>query len=289
MRLLKLAGYSDSRLHDPDGGGATGDPVDPDNPDGAGGGGTSDEKPDKDAALRDVAATIREAIAAARVPATPVVAIPAAPAGPSDALIRELEAESATVNAKINELANSGDVAGAFVVRDQFNAKVARLTAAPQADNTLVKTAVAVGERLARSENKDLFKRWGTEIRDIVNSMPLDERVQPDAWDKAVTRVKSNHIDELIAESSAAAVAEARKGFVPPPSAPGSRGARRLDGAASKLSEEQLWAADLCGVSPDEYAKSVAAEQAYDALPFKERGPFPGYPVVETHVQPGKF
>jgi hypothetical protein len=133
------------------------------------------------------------------------------------------------------------------------------------------------------------MSRWGEEVRRAVDSMPLEERVHPNAWDRAVRDVRANHFTELMDEQVTTRVAEARKTFAPPPSGPGSRGSRRLEGAAAKLSEEQVWGADLCGVAPDVYAKELARETAYDALPFKERGPFPGYPLVGNDVKPGGF
>jgi len=271
-----------SRFHDPDDSGGQGQPDDD-------GTGTSTPAPAAND-LKDVAASIRAAILEARAvaPVAPAFA-PAPVADNREATRRALLDEGAQVNAKFDELVNAGRASEAMALRDDFQRRANASLAAPQDDNVIVKTAVALGERAARNEHADVMKRWGDEVRRAVDGMPLDERVQPDAWDKAVSRVKTNHFDELFNERLTEKVEEAKRQFIPPPTAPGSRGTRPTTGAASKLNEEQLWGADLCGVDPAEYAKEFARETAYDALPFKERGPFPGYPLVSNVVKPGGF
>jgi hypothetical protein len=274
-----LPRFERSKMYDPDEPGGTGDPAtDPDA--GEPTPGTSD--------LKSVADSIRQAILEARAVTPPAPVIPVS-TGASDAARRALEEEGITVNAKFNEMVNAGQAAEAMAMRESFVQKVNRAYAQPAEDSAIVKTAVMLGERAARTEHKDVMSRWGDEVRRAVDALPLEERVLPDAWDKAVSRVKTNHFSELMDEQVNARVAEAKKQFVPPPIAPGSRGARRLEGAAAKLSEEQVWGADLCGVDANEYAKELAREVAYDALPFKERGPFPGYPIVSNDVKPGGF
>jgi len=270
-------------LYDPDDpGGMGGDPLDPDTP------AVVPDPPPPATDLKAVADSIRQAILESRA-ATPIVAPQPISFGPSDATRRALEDESAQVNAKFNELVNSGQAAEAMSMREAFVQKANRALAPAQDENVVVKTAIALGERAARTEHKPIMSRWGDEVRRTVEAMPLEERVQPDAWDKAVSRVKSNHFDEILNEQVTAKVDAARKTFAPPPATPGSRGARQLTGAAAKLSEEQIWGADLCGVAADEYAKELARETTYDALPFKERGPFPGYPILSNDVKPGGF
>jgi len=238
--------------------------------------------------LRAVVDGIKAAIAESRQAAVPVAPIVPAPVD-YDARRQALITEGEAINARVNELAAAGDMAGALAIRDEFNAKVNRSLAAPAGDSTMVKTAVQVGERLARTEHKDIMSRWGDEVRRSVEALPLDERVQPDAWDRAVAKVRTNHFDELMSEAVNGKVEEMKRTFVPPPSAPGSRGNRALTGAAAKLDEVQLYASDLCGVTPEEYAAQVKREETYDALPFKQRGPFPGYPVLDGPVTKGSF
>lgn len=288
MRFLRFLDRAPAmtRYFDPDDNGdGAAKPDDPENTETPVGDPPPPAVPPAGADLKAVADSIKQAILESRGSGAPI----AAPIADNSATIRALEAEAVTVNARINELANAGDVAQALAIRDQFNAKVARVTAAPEADNEIVRTAVTIGERLARTEHKDVMTRWGSEVTAIVNAMPLNERVNPNAWDRAVTRVKADHINELIDEQVNARVTEARKSFVPPPATPGARGARRLEGPAAKLTEEQLWGADICGVEPAAYAAELKRETDFDALPFRERAKFPGYPLVGDKVTPGGF
>jgi len=281
----ELSGVSRYRQYDPDDNGGQGDPdgqpeTQPPPP------------PPPSADLKSVADSIRQAILESRAAAPAVAPMPTFDTSASTR--RALEDESAQVNVKFNELVNSGQAAEAMAMRDAFIAKANRALAPAQDESAIVKTAVALGERAARTEHKDVMARWGDEVRRAVEAMPLDERVNPDAWDKAVSRVKSNHFDEILNEHVTMKVEAARKTFAPPPSAPGSRGARVLTGSAARLSEEQLWGADLCGVSADDYAKQLAREEAFDALPFRERAKFTGYPVLDdprgnSVVEKGKF
>ena len=280
-----LSGLSRYRQYDPDdtgGAGATDPDTEPTEPT------EPTPPPPPSADLKSVADSIRAAILESRAAAPAAAAVPVN-FGPTDATRRALEDESAQVNAKVDELVNAGRASEAFAMRDAFINKANRMLSPAQDDSAIVKTAVALGERAARTEHKDIMGRWGDEVRRAVEAMPIDERVNPDAWDRAVSRVKSNHFDEILNEQVKQKVEAARKSFIPPPSAPGSRGSRPLTGAAAKLSEEQLWGADLCGVDASTYAQELARETAYDALPFKERGPFPGYPLVGNDVKPGGF
>lgn len=270
------------RFYDPDDAGGQGDPA----ADGTPATPETPPTPPPVADLKAVADSIRAAILESR---TPVAAAPVAAVGVSDATRRALEEESVQVNARFDELVNSGKAAEAMAVREQFIQKANRLMAPAQSDNTMVRTAVAVGERLAKSEHKDVMSRWGDEVKRTVDAMPVEDRVSPDAWDRAVAQVKTAHFSELLEEQTTARVEAAKKTFAPPPVMPGARGSRALSGAAAKLSEEQIWGADLCGVEPAKYAEELARETAYDALPFKERGPFPGYPILSDKIVPGGF
>jgi hypothetical protein len=282
MKLVGLAKF----LHDPDGSG-TGDP----NPEG-----DPPTPPDPNASLKTAVDSIRDGIKQAiEASRAPVQAAPVQPSmGPTQATQQALAVEADRVNAQVDELFASGKAAEAMSIRDAFVQKANRAMQADPNDNAIVKTAVQLGERVARTEHKTIMDRWGDEVRRAVDAMPLEARVLPNAWDAAVAAVRSNHFTEILDETVATRVAEEKAKFVPPPNAPGSRGHRTLTGLASKLSEEQVWGADITGVTPDEYAKEVANEAKFDALPFKERAKFPGYPVIDEargnqRVAPGKF
>jgi len=261
---------------------------DPDDAGGATGEGDGATPPD----LKAVADSIRTAILEAR--ATPPPAPPPPAADTRESTRQALLTEANSVNAKVDELVNAGRASEAFALRDDFQRRASAALAPATDDNVMVKTAVALGERLAKSTHGDVMKRWPDEVKRAVDALPIEERVRPDAWDTAVAKVRSNHFDEILNETVTARVEEARKSFVPPPTAPGSRGTRPATGAASKLSEEQLWGADLCNVTPEEYAAQVTREEAFDNLPFRERAKFTGYPVLNdprgnSIVEKGKF
>jgi len=284
-------GSSNWRSFDPDDPGGMGDVVDPDAPPQ---GNPLTPAPPPATDLKAVADSIRAAILESRASTAPTVPTVPASFGPSDATRRALEDEAVQVNAKVDELVNAGRASEAFTMRDQFIQKANRALAPTEDENAMVKTAIALGERVARTEHKDIMGRWGDEVRRAVEAMPLGERVNPDAWDKAVSRVKSNHFDEIMNEHVTAKVEAARKSFAPPPTTPGARGSRPVTGAAARLTEEQLWGADLCGVTPEAYAAQLKREEDFDALPFKERSKFTGYPVIDdprgtTTVEKGKF
>lgn len=278
-----------STMFAPDGGGA-GDP-DPD-PDNGGGDPAKAAKSDNTADLKAIADSIRQGFVSAAEASRPVASV----IDNTDATRRALESEATAVNTQVDELFAAGRASEAMALREQFARKASSLLAAPAGDNPIIKTAVALGERVARTDaaSKPVMDRWGDEVRRAVEAMPAEQRVLPDAWDTAIARVRANHFTELMEETVTARVSEERAKFVPPPSVPGSRSRQPLTGAAAKLSEEQVWGADITGVTPDEYAKSLAEMESYDSLPFKERAKFSGYAVMNdprgnSTVAPGKF
>jgi hypothetical protein len=238
-------------------------------------------------AVKAVADQIRLAIEAGRT-----AAAPAAPADTQADSIRALEAESDKIAKDYDQLCAEGRFSEGQALMTRFQQKVNRTVGGDGSNNPTVKVAVALGEKAARVEHKDIMAKWGDEVRRAVDSLPIDERILPDAWDKAISRVKTNHFDEILAAAKTAFIEEHKKSFVPPPSAGGSR-SRSLEGAAAKLDEVQLWAADLCGVSPEDYAKSLKFQEDFEKLPLRERGPFDGIPVLTeakgARIAPGKF
>jgi hypothetical protein len=281
MRILRhLDGKWPIATLDPDGGGAQGDP-DPDPLDAP-----VKTDPAIDAA-KAVADGIRAALAEARVATPPA---PVVPAGPSMADRQAaLQREADDVNTRVDALSADGKFAEALALRDQFVRK-ANATLAPSIDDDVtVQTAVAIGERLAKAEHKDVMSKWGDEVKRAVAAMPAHERVRPDAWDRAVQTTKLAHFDEIMNERVETTIATRRAEFMPPDGA--SMRARKREGAAAKLNEDQLWGMDITGVDAEAYTKHLKVEEEFDKLPMSKRGPGYGYPIMEptATIKPGQF
>lgn len=257
---------------------------------GDGGDGKDTAKPDQSAILADslksVVDTFKAEIAAVRTAApAPVKTEPVV--DPRAAL----EARAQAVAKEVNELAANGDLAGGMAKFAQFQAEAAQFGRPDPNNDPLVKAGTNLGKRLAVKEHKEIFDKWGTEVEEIVNAMPVTDRIQPDAWDRAVSQVQTRHFQELRDEAVAAAVEEEiKKRFGnAPPSAPGSRGKGANAGAQVNLDEDELFFANLMGVSAEAYAKNKKAADDWDKKPFSERGRDRGYPLVPQTVTPGRF
>ena len=250
--------------------------------DGADPGGDPADKPAEPTtldAVKLVADKIADAIAANRVAPAPVVVS-------SDPTVA-LAAEAAKVNDDYNALMADGKYADAAAMRDSFMARANAASQGDPANNPFVRTAIGLGKKAAKIDYPDVMKKYGAEVEAAVNALPIGDRVQPDAWDRAVSTVKTAHFDEIIKAEREAAIAETTASFVTSGSQGGSRG--RKDASANSLDELQLVAAEACGVSPEAYAKRVKAAEDYDKIPVKQRGSYEGYPVVSNEVKPGRF
>lgn len=282
--------YLDARwprtLLDPDDGGTgtgtgaiTDPPVDPAAP----------AKPAVDpaiAAATAVADGIRAALAEARTAAP----APVIPVGPSIADRQAaLQREADSVNTQYDALCADGKFAEAQNLRDGFIRKAAAALAPSDDDNVTVRTAVAIGERLARAEHRDTMAKWGDEVKRAVAAMPAAERISPDAWDRAIQTVKLAHFDEIVNERVDAGVATRKAEFMPPDGAMART--RKRDPLAARLTEEQQWGMDITGVTAEDYTKHAKIEEEFDKLPMSKRGPGYGYPVMDTAttIAPGKF
>jgi hypothetical protein len=263
----------------------------------AGGAPAGDPPPDPVAAAGDVKAaaldaskavadSIKQAIEAARA-AAPVAPVASSPSMADRQAALQREADE--VNVRIDALAADGKVAEALVLRDTFQRKVSTAFAPSIDDDPTVQTAVEIGERLARAENRDFMTKYGDEVKRAVAAMPAAERIKPNAWDRAMQTVKVAHFDEIVNERVESAVTARRAEFMPPEGAP--YRSRKREGAAAKLNEEQLWGMDITGVDAETYTKHVKIEEEFDKLPISKRGPGYGYPVMEatTTIAPGKF
>lgn len=248
-------------------------------PDDAGGQGEEKPKDTQLDAVKAVADGIKAAIEAAR--ATPAPAIAPTKPDPRAAL----EAEAVKVNEEYNALMADGKYAEAANLRDSYKLKAAQAFQGDPSDSPLVKTAVALGKKAAKAEHGDIMSKWGSEVESIVNSMAVEDRISPDAWEKAVSQVKTNHFDELLEAAAAKKVSEG--GFIAPPSVPGSRGRKGSNDPG--LDEVELIACEITGVTPEAYAKRKKEADDYDKIPLRQRGAYEGYPVAPATVTPGRF
>jgi hypothetical protein len=231
-------------------------------------------------AVKAVADGIKQAMEEARKSAVPVVVAPTDPRA-------ALAAEAIKVNENYDALCADGKYAEAQAMRDSFMAKANQATQGDPSANPLVKTAVGLGKKAAKIDHGPIMAKYGDEIERYVNSLPVEERIQPDAWDRAVSNVKSTHFDDILKESTEAAVKAATSDFVAAGAQPGSRG--RKSGTAPGLDELQLMACEMTGISPEAYSKRLKAEEEYDKIPARQRGAFEGYPTVSDEVKPGRF
>ena len=248
-------------------------------PDDTGGQGDETPKPTQIDAVKAVADGIKAAIEAARIQPAPVAQVPQT--DPRAAL----EAEATKINEQYDALMADGKFAEAANLRDGFKLKVSQSTQVNADDDPLVKTAMQLGKKSAKLEYGDVMTKWGSEVEAIVKALPVQERIQPDAWDRAVSQVKTNHFQEILDAEVETRINKG--GFIAPGAQAGSRGKKQSDSYG--LNEAELMACETTGVSPEAYAKRVKEAEAYDAIPLRQRGHYEGYPVVSNTVVPGKF
>lgn len=239
------------------------------------------QQPNPLEAVKQIADTFRDEIKAMRTAQPAPVAPAPNPTDPHAAL----RAEGAEMVKKYNEMCANGEFAEATIMMDQFKEKVAAATRGSADDDPTVKAAMSFGRRAAAKDHAAVFEKWGNEVDAIVKRMPVQERIQPDAWDKAVREVQMNHFDEVVNER----IEGERKKFTPAPAAPGSRG--RQQNSSPMLTEEEAFFAELCGVSPERYAFRVKEAEEYAKKPFRERGNLSdGFPLMpDGPVKPGAF
>lgn len=183
---------------------------------------------------------------------------------------------------KANEMAAAGDTAGAV---EELYQGILAVQSASQIDPETApatKALIATAKRACRTDNVDVFSTYGAEVEAEMGVLPIDQRIDPDAWDSAVNRVKARHIDEIIAAKEAAHKAAAAAadddggdydtgvGYVTPLASRARRSRSTGDAAsADKLSEDQREAAKVCGLTDEKYADAV---NRYEAARIK-RGP----------------
>jgi len=229
----------------------------------------SDATDDTPATSVDVSALVegfKEVVGEVKTLAETVARPAAAP--PTDdraARLKAAQDEYAAKREKANELAAAGDYAGATEEIATGIAALQAVSAVPATDQPAMRALVSQTKRLARAEHKDMFDSYGSEIETAIAALPVEEQINPDAWDRAVRDVKSTHIDDILAARAAAKdkeleEASAGRTFTTPV-ARGGRLPRALnddgDVNADSLTADQLQMAADIGFTPERYAKAV--------------------------------
>jgi hypothetical protein len=240
-----------------------------------------------------MAVTVKEVAEATRAAATP-----AASTGPTPEEIaarattaREKYAEART---KANELITEGDAAAAFETLYQGAMEVQAATAVPVEDRPELKAVIASTKRVVKSDHKDIFKKYGTEIEADMAGLPATDQMNPDVWDAAVNRAKSAHIDEILedrikAKEDADEAERADANFDTPMARGGGRRTTRSEGDVdvASLSKEQTEVAKACGLSKEDYASAVTryaktSPNKQGNIPILDEDPHP-------RIKPGQF
>ncbi len=208
--------------------------------------------------FKDMVNEVKEAAAARPAPA-PVV-------DDSEERKATAQAEYNTAREKVNEQLAAGEGADAMETYMQSVIKLQTANSPDPSNSPQVKASIASAKKLSRGDNREMFDKYAKEIEADMAAMPIDERINPEAWDSACRRVKADKIDDIIASREAQnaedikkAEDDARANAVAPPMATRGRGTHvPTEGVnADNLNDEQLRAADSCGLTPEVYAKSI--------------------------------
>lgn len=134
--------------------------------------------------------------------------------------------------------------------------------------STMLRASTAIVEQQVAARHPEMFAEYGEEIRKVVSQFSPENQVDPGAWDTAISYVRGQHMDDIIAKRVQAELAKAGEaaratqaasaGF----SGSGRRGTstaapmRQPDNTYG-LSPEQQKVAKEMGLSLKEYAKYV--------------------------------
>lgn len=260
-------------LDDDGGGGAATDAVD--NP--------APVTPQAPAAPAITAEQIRAIADGVRAGMTGVTVTTAAPAPVVDEAARTKAAYD-----KINEVAATGDVAGAMDLMVRHMSE--QSSRGPRPDVTQDPAFIGVAKqarKLAAVEHKEAFDKYGAEIDAAIANLPPAQRLDPDTYTRVVRDVRANHIDDILAAEREKWMAEQNAARNPlPPQAGGSRGARRdtsVESVMRNLTDDQRGIAASLGVPLERYAAQVL--EIGDRDRGLELAPFDS----PTGVTPGRF
>lgn len=234
-------------------------------------------------AVRDLATELRKA---------PVVDAPP-PAAPTitPEQINAARTEIQAAYQKLCEEGKFGDAANYLMsAQAELNSRLQSTqdpTTAPA-----YKAMLSTAKRAIKAENPELFESYGDEIMAEVNRLPVADRINADAWNDVLDRVRGRHVDDLIKRANDKAKGDdgdegeqRRTGQPFPRQAEGSRG--RVATKRVQLTTEQVEAAQLCGMSNEEYSKAVSGIEG--KIEREDRSSRGMVKVVPDEVLPGKF
>lgn len=70
----------------------------------------------------------------------------------------------------------------------------------------------ASAREIAKTDDRDLWNKYGSEIEQVVNALPLAQRANPEAYKAAAKIVRGNHFEEIATERAQAIAAQASSG-----------------------------------------------------------------------------
>lgn len=230
------------------------------------------------AAVKELAESIKAGIAEARNAPVQPAAPPAAPVEDPRTVI---EREAKEFQKEFDSLMAEGNYAEAMVKRDMFMQRANTLAAGKAEDSPYYKTAIQAAERLAKNDHKDMFAKYGAEIKAWIATRPLEERIQPSTWDSAVEAVRTKHFDEILAAEVAKKEEELKGKFIQP-----GTGAPRGRTGSDKLGLDatEIEVANALGIPAEKYAEAKKLGTGF------MEGVGTEIPVLpNTRIQPGKF
>ncbi|TFG83825.1 MAG: hypothetical protein E4H20_04660 [Spirochaetales bacterium] len=219
-------------------------------------------------AVKAIADEFRASLAEMRT--AQVAPPPAVPAGPSlQDKIKDLSTRQTQVRAEYDELCAAGEYSKGAEHLLRFQAEVNQASQGDPTDAPAYKAMIVTARRDAKRDNEPMFAKYGADIEAEISSMSPGDRINPDAWDEAVRRVKAQHIDEIIEDrlTSANKTREEEEAAKKPggrfvaPVAAGSAGKlRKID--VVELDDNQLAAAKMLNFTPAQYAEVLVAAEA---------------------------
>lgn len=185
---------------------------------------------------------------------------------------------------KANKLAADGDHAGATEVMYAAHLKVQQMSSQDPSSTPAGKALINQAKRHSKSSNAELYDKYGGEIEARMAHLPVEQRIDPDAWDEAARAVRANHMDEILAEERKKWESEQRSPQAPP-TPPVARGAHRStpSDAPVQLTEDQLAAARSMGFTPERYAEAVKKYEEAEIKPGTVRL------LDDETIKPGRF
>lgn len=247
---------------------------------------------DATAAWKDVAGGIKDLIKQNRELATKP---DPKPSGPT---LEEYQ-EKATklvveTKAKAAEFMKAGDYEAAIDTVLGLQNEVNKLAPkADLADNPVIKAGIATARREAKRENPEIFETYAAEVEAAVSKLSVEDRINPDAWDRAIREVKLDHLDDIAdarekrrkdATNDGIDLDTLRRGA---PTSGGSNRVRSRGVQTIELDEDAKDAARQLGFTDKEYAAEVALTEAARIRKGKARDMVPI--LSDERPKPGRF